>query len=345
MQHWIFQGTHYQAGLQYGTRLREDGVVIESGLTFSMTPQRREFASRCLPLYARYFPQILEELQGVADGQGIPVQTLQAILFPLYCFPLSPHCTCFAFPTGDGAVFGRNSDFLPRFEAAYANCLYQLEGVLPFNGNTTAFLQMEDGVNGKGLAVGLTFVPSLLGRPEGQALVRPGLHAGMLVRYLLERCRTVEEALEALAELPIASSQTLILADASGQVALVECNAQVREILRSQGDPPFVAAVNRFHGSKLQPYQNPPDLDDWRAEERYRTVTAALGTLPKADPIAFAQALLSGKYGFLCQYDRSQGADTVWSVVYDLGRGRVWRAEGNPSRLPFQEDLRMSILR
>ena len=28
--------------------------------------------------------------------------------------------------------------------------------------------------------------------------------------------------------------------------------------------------------------------------------------------------ILSGKYGFMCQYDRKKGADTVWSVVYDL---------------------------
>ena len=42
--------------------------------------------------------------------------------------------------------------------------------------------------------------------------------------------------------------------------------------------------------------------------------------------------ILSGKYGFMCQYDRKKGADTVWSVVYDLKNKKIYRVEGNPSR-------------
>ena len=44
------------------------------------------------------------------------------------------------------------------------------------------------------------------------------------VRYVLERCRTVEEAIEAIRELPVGSAQAITLADRSGAVAVVECN-------------------------------------------------------------------------------------------------------------------------
>ena len=50
--------------------------------------------------------------------------------------------------------------------------------------------------------------------------------------------------------------------------------------------------------------------------------------------------LLGGKYGFLSQYDRAQGRDTVWSVLWD--GERLLRAEGNPLRAPFQEDKRLN---
>jgi len=60
--------------------------------------------------------------------------------------------------------------------------------------------------------------------------------------------------------------------------------------------------------------------------------------------VEYAKATLSGKYGFMCQYDRKKNADTVWSVVYDLKRKQVWRVEGNPSRKPFKEDIRMKLL-
>jgi hypothetical protein len=43
----------------------------------------------------------------------------------------------------------------------------------------------------------------------------------------------------------------------------------------------------------------------------------------------------------MCQYDRKANADTVWSVIYDLKRRQIRRAEGNPSRKAFREDTRM----
>ena len=50
--------------------------------------------------------------------------------------------------------------------------------------------------------------------------------------------------------------------------------------------------------------------------------------------------LLSGKKGFLCQYDRKKGMDTIWSAIYDLTANKIYRVEGNPSRKRFKEDMR-----
>ena len=51
-----------------------------------------------------------------------------------------------------------------------------------------------------GLAVGLTSAyPNQC---------KPGFNAGMIVRYLLEKCRNVSEAVSCLYQLPIASAQT-----------------------------------------------------------------------------------------------------------------------------------------
>ena len=57
----------------------------------------------------------------------------------------------------------------------------------------------------------------------------------------------------------------------------------------------------------------------------------------------FAEKLLSGDYGFLCQYDRSTGKDTVWSVIYDMKRHKIYRSEGNPRRHKFKEDIRFQF--
>ncbi len=56
-----------------------------------------------------------------------------------------------------------------------------------------------------------------------------------------------------------------------------------------------------------------------------------------------AKKLLAGEFGFLCQYDRKTGKDTVWSAIYDLSNKRVYRCEGNPNRKKFQEDMRFDF--
>lgn len=227
---------------------------------------------------------------------------------------------------------GRNSDFWTALEEENGNFCHRFSrGGHSFTGNTTAFLEMEDGVNDRALAVGLTAV--------APAAVKPGFNAGMLVRYLLEKCGSVAQALEALEELPIASAQTLTLADERGDTAVVECSALGRRVLRPTAERPFVCATNRF---TVQGLGLPPEAveDDWRAGERYGTLEGALTACRgRLDPAA-AQRLLAGKEGFLCQYDRATGKDTVWSVVYDLTERRIYRAEGNPSRIPFRRDDR-----
>lgn len=211
------------------------------------------------------------------------------------------------------------------------NVVYRLnEGAYAFTGNTTAFVEMEDGINQHGLAVGLTAV-----YPRQP---KPGWNAGLLLRYLLERCKTVKEAIHTLHVLPIASSQTFTMADCTGEIALVECNAE--QVAVRQGlQQPFVCATNRFYLEEMQQY-NLPQVDDWFAQTRYQTLYTALKQKRNGVDLLFAKELLSGNCGFLCQYDRSTGKDTVWSVVYDLKQRKIYRCEGNPGRRSFREDKR-----
>lgn len=58
------------------------------------------------------------------------------------------------------------------------------------------------------------------------------------------------------------------------------------------------------------------------------------------DSLTFSKDVLAGKYGFMCQYNRAAGQDTVWSAIYDVGELDLWRCEGNPSRKRYVEDRR-----
>lgn len=335
MYHGRFHGTHYDIGYRWGALLAKHGKYILDNIGFPITQERLDFSANCLPAYQTCFPEILEEIKGLADGQGCDEKKLQAFLFSMYAMPPQPHCSCFAVSNGDQILFGRNSDFLTALEKSNMNVIYRFDGdSYSFTGNTTAFLQMEDGVNEHGLAIGLTSV-----YPPA---IRPGMNAGMLLRYFLEKCKSVQEVIAQIQRLPIASAQTFTMADTSGEIAVVECYCDGLEIIRPSVDRPFVCETNAFHAPTMQQL-NMPDLDNWDAEPRYQTMINALSSF--ADSISFENAanLLSGKLGFLCQYDRTTGKDTVWSVIYDLKNRRLFRTEANPARLIFKEDLRFQM--
>lgn len=186
---------------------------------------------------------------------------------------------------------------------------------------------MEDAVNARGLAIGLTSVYTP--RP------RPGLNAGMVLRLLAETCAAVPEALDRLRALPLASCQTLTLADAAGDIAVAECSPEGMRVERPGPAGPFVCAANLFHSDLAVPL--PPGLDSWRAAERYDTMRRVLEREGETLALSGVQALLAGRKGFLCQYDRAAGRDTVWSAACDLTRRRCLLAEGNPGRTAFRE--------
>lgn len=325
MNYITSEGNHFDMGFRQGVALLERGGHILERVPFPITEERLEFAAACLPSYECWFPGALRELEGIAAGQRCSHRLLAGALLPMYCMTPAVHCSCFAARSGDRVLLGRNSDFLTAAEENNTHCVCRPTGSLRFQGNTTAFVEMEDGVNEAGLAIGLTSV--------WPGLPRPGLNAGMLLRLMLETCGSVREALELLERVPAGSSHTLVLADRTGEIALAEGRGERLAVRRPRGEDAWVCAVNSYHLPEMVEF-NRSGEDGWQAEERYETLTKALaGGIQTAED---AMELLSGKRGFLCQYDRRSGHDTVWSAVYDLTSGDAWLAEGNPGRVGFE---------
>lgn len=334
MYHGRFKGTHYEAGYKWGALLNKNGKKLDNCPTYTVGEERIQFGRECKAIFEDLYPEIVDEVRGIAEGNGISFEYLCGMLFSMYCFKFDNKCTSFAISNEDEIIFARNSDFLVHLEKLYMNCLYNLDNCYSFNGNTTAFVKIEDGVNEEGLAVGLTFI-----YPKAW---KPGFNAGILVRYLLEKCKTTAEAIKALKTLPIASQQTITLADKTGHIAVVECNCEKVVVITPRAGEKFVATANSFNSSEMYEYRN-TEIDDWRSQDRYETARNALVNNPDKYSVDFAMDVLSGEYGFMCQYNRKTNADTVWSVVYDLTRNKIWRVEGNPSRKKFKEDIRFKI--
>lgn len=334
MYHGRFKKSHYEAGVNWGKLLYNNGKIISNNHTFKITEERRKFAKECLPIYAKYYPEILEEIKGLAKGQNSSYEDFYTFLLSMYCFEFNNHCTCMVVKDDNNILFGRNSDFLVSLEKLYMNCLYNLDNVYAFNGNTTAFIEMEDGINEYGFAIGLTFIYP--------TIIKAGFNAGMLVRYLLEKCKTTDEAISLLKSVPIASQQTLTIADRTGNIVIVECNCEEIEIIRPNKDGNFVTTANEFNSMKMKKFNN-YEVDDWKAKERYLVAYNTLKEYKNNYSFHLVKDILSGKYGFMCQYDRKTDADTVWSVIYDIKNNDIYRVEGNPKKKEFKKDTRLKF--
>jgi predicted choloylglycine hydrolase len=332
MYHSRFSGNRYEAGFKYGSILYGKGVRLDR--IFKPTPEKIEFGVQCMSAYKEAFPEILEEMQGLSDGLRAALQDLGSFLFTMYCMTFNNKCTTFACRDEESILFGRNSDFLAELKHGYESCFYHLDGGYTFIGNTTAMIQMEDGINEHGLAAGLNFIYPVV--------FKPGINAGMLVRYILEKCKSVGESIKALQTLPIASAQIITLLDKTGDMAAVECNCEKIAVRRPEQGKRIVVATNEFVSEEMKQYRF-SGPDEIHSGERYRTAVGALGS-NRAYSLDFVKELLSGKYGFMCQYDRRMGLDTVWSTVYDLKNLKIYRAEGNPSRKRFMEDKRLKFI-
>lgn len=78
------------------------------------------------------------------------------------------------------------------------------------------------------------------------------------------------------------------------------------------------------------------------SKERYKTGYDALSNGFDKVSVGYAKDILRGKLGFMCQYDKELNFDTVWSSVFDISNHKIYRAEGNPLRRKFKEDLRFN---
>ena len=231
-------------------------------------------------------------------------------------------CTCFATaPSGEGPLFGRNFDWQDRASLLLyttpPNALASLSMVdlryVDF-GATVGLDELRaqrdhiaqrapyvpfDGVNEKGVAIGLMAVPS------AEPPFDPGkvsLYDLALIRLVLDYASDTNHAVELLHGYNYRATSPpvhFLIADSSGTAALVEYVAGEMKVTRSTA--PFMVATNFVvFGS-----QAPLSTGCPRYDRAHSTLSARNGVLSRAEAL---DLLSSVSQDF-----------TMWSAVYDLG--------------------------
>lgn len=340
MYHPRFKGTHYLMGQKMGSIFKEAGAKFQ----INLDGFQKDFGRESAAILNKYFPEAVQEIKGITDVTGIDNELFMSWMICMgCCLDISEGesvevrgCTAFSFTHNGSVFFGRNNDLPPFLKNVSKSILYNPENANRFVLNTSSFINGEEGINESGLAVAMTFVKPL--RKE----IKPGMNSVFIVRYLLEKCRNVDECLKMLDMIPVASSCNILLADKSGKILVAECNPIKRNIRLPEtgvSGNKFIVTVNNFTSPKMKSHDADPNL--FKADLRYETAYHALKELDFTDGADHAIRILRGEYGFMCQYERKLNFDTIWSSVFDITGGRIFRAEGNPYKTSYKEDNRL----
>lgn len=313
-------GSYYEMGLSYGEMLRSTGFrpTVKSN-------NQQKIAQQCKDITETFFPEIIEEIKGISDGSGLDFKTLSDFLLT-HPKAKSKGCTGFAI-TKDGETWmGRNYDWYYKVKKATESYYTHPKGGYRNIGQSDIFLGREDGVNEHGLGVAMFGIPSTF---------QPGVQFWVSIRYILDRCRDVDEAVQFLEETPHHCGFSVLLADKTGKKAVVEINPKENRTIWA--DREYLVCTNHLNHPEMTKYKI------WEPEDsriRYRKCIDELSKLTHVNETTI-QGILSSHDGLVCSHLEEIKLGTIWSTVTNLGNQKVWRSVGHPCVNPYVIDTRL----
>jgi len=307
-------------------------------------PDVRAFIDVQRAITAASYPEIVEEIRGIADGFGVDPATLFDYL---HCSSatdlaeLDEHgpdgCTSIAITAqGGGALVAKNRDYRPEHipiqrlmrheDPAWGGRALLVLGSLGSPGN------FSSGMNSDGLAVADT--------ASRTTDMGPGLHRYFLLTWLLVHCRSVDEAVAAIRRTTHTGSGLLLVGDAGGAVAAVELgHRRIGFEFKSSGR---VARTNHF----VTPAMVPTNLEvagsaasGDNSRRRFRSLTALVEAMPATPDVHDVRGLLTyhGDEGgeALCRHGGDHLSATISGAIWDTARRQVSMASGNPCQSPW----------
>ena len=246
-------GTPQEMGTGHGRRL---GDIIRKlhhdYLTaYFANPTRRVMAMAATAAFeSRVSPEHLAEVNALAKESGVePRQMLLAQCFlDLSAMTACSTITLPADASPDGvARFGRNLDF-PSFDVADKATVVFVQR--PGDGRNAfatvgwpGMIGVLSGMNEHGLALANMEV-------DRERRLPTAMPYTLLYRTVLERCKTVNEAIELLQKTPRQTANSLMLMDATGDRAVVEITPENISVRRATSNQALIS-TNHHRGEDL----------------------------------------------------------------------------------------------
>lgn len=220
-------------------------------------------------------------------------------------------CSTYAHASTAGTALVKNRDTSPIFLDMQTILHVAEPGLFEWSALSTAGAPgvHSAGMNEHGLGVVDTHVPS--------AASGPGVPRFSLMMNMLQRCKTVSEALISYQSTPSMGYGNMVLQDADGDIAVIESGYAKSAIRRTNGE--FLVATNHFVSEAMQPScLEPPDSARGAdSRERFQTLEAHVGEAGAellGDPLAPMRHHSHKPSGSICVHG-VKSSETISAIV------------------------------
>jgi predicted choloylglycine hydrolase len=226
-------GSSYELGLKQGEEIKTTQLIKQLGFLENLTANSNP--KKAKELLKAFSPNLLEEISGLAKGLEIELDTI--IKFYSGYDINFPSMGCTTFINEDYYV--RNYDFSPNLYDARLVFSNPIGGYASV-GFSQQVIGRLDGMNEKGLVVGLHFVND---KHKGE-----GFLATTIVRMLLEQCCCITETIDLISRIPQGFCYNYSITDSSGKGVIVEATPEKQRVIFENP----LMCTNHFESKDLQ---------------------------------------------------------------------------------------------
>jgi isopenicillin-N N-acyltransferase-like protein len=329
------RGAPRELGRQLGEAARDElcgfaAVALER--VNKAVPISRENALRtarsCLGYVEEYAPDALEELRGVSDSSGVPLDELM-LLQVRNQLRTDGGCTAFALSPSISAAgrstVGQNWDNDPALDPFTLVLTRRPEGKPAIMDVTQAGLIAYIGLNDRGIALCMNTLPAP-SRPSG-------VPHYFTVRGIYES-RDLEGAVAAVRRAERAIPANIILATPQGPADL-EVTIDAVHVLRDAGSGLVTHTNHCLHPDLASINEDFPELIE--SGPRKRRIDALLAAAPRPLGLEDLQRALRDHQGYprsICRHVNDHPTTGFWSsvfsVIIEADAGRLHLSRGNP---------------
>ncbi|MHB8776205.1 MAG: C45 family autoproteolytic acyltransferase/hydrolase [Anaerolineales bacterium] len=351
----IIHGRAYERGQQYG---QQAGTYIQYSLAayhmifnyYTSWPWEhvRTYAKNFIQAIGNFQPHLVDEMQGIADGAGVPFIDILAInlrteiLNAAFARKAIHECTAFyTVSTLDRVqqiILGENWDWKP----ATAKAVILLE-VAPDQGPNfvtvvEAGLLAKMGMNAAGIGLVTNALTTNLDRGQ------PDMPYHIILRSILEST-SFDGAVELIQKTVRASAANYLIANRAGQVLNLEAGpGRDMENLYPQPVSSGYVHTNHFQCTSI-PFNDvglAQGADSPIREQRMKSFLLQAGNKSGIEAI---QAALRDHhnypYSICCHPEENRPVSeqyaTIGSIIMNLSARRIWLTGDNPCRSQYQQ--------